>query len=248
MSLVSVPITNQLEWLSLALVAAAPNSFGLPTGYEGYVKLLPPLGIDRRIPIASYSFAQRTVADLNARAAFWDAHGIRQGQPPVDQLERITYRQAATLAGMPDHEPISSEAMRQFYGGWPPHLGSSPALEEAFVQQLVQVLGPIMTTLFYGSVEEGTYHWDEDGLPIDWLEQGVSADLLTVYRRDKGLPAYSFAADHTWCLYKVENAEWLAVGCSAAMAQALREHPYLEAFPLLYREAKSKKCQINFPD
>jgi len=232
MSLASVPITDQLEWLPLGPLDAAPGSLGVPKGYAAYVKLLPPLGIDQSIPIASYSFAQRTIADLNARAAFWDTYGIRQGQPPADRLARITYRQAAALAGMPAHEPLGNAAIRQFYGGWPPHLGSSPALEEAFVQHLVQVLDPTITTFFYGTIEEGTYQWDEDGLPSDWLQQGVSADLLTVYRRDQGLPTYSFAADHTWCLYQGEQVDWLAIGCSIALAQVLREHPYLEALPL----------------
>jgi hypothetical protein len=232
MGLTAVPLADQLHWLPLTPEAAFPGSLGLPVGYEAYLKLLPPLGIDRSIPIAAYSFAQRTVADLNARAAFWNAHGIRQGQPSADRLERITYRQAAGLAGMPDDEPLSGEAIRRFYGDWPPHLGTSAALEEAFVQQLVQVLGPTTHTFFYGSLENGNYHWNEEGLPVDWLEQGMCADLLTVYQRDNALPTYVFAADHAWCLYQGEWVEWSVMGCSAATAQELLQHSCLEALPL----------------
>jgi hypothetical protein len=148
-------------------------------------------------------------------------------------LERISYRQAALLAGLPEQEPISGEAIRKFYGDWPPHLGSSPALEEAFVQQLVQVLDPMTNTFFHGSVEEGNYRWDEDELPVDWLEQGISAELVTVYKRDGALPTYMFAADHAWCLYQGEWVEWSVIGCSAEMAQKFLQHSYLEALPLV---------------
>ena len=74
-----VTITDQLTWLPDHAGSAAPTVPGLPAGYEAYLKLLPPLGIDRSVPIAEYSFARGSVAELNARVAFWNKHGIVQG-------------------------------------------------------------------------------------------------------------------------------------------------------------------------
>ncbi|UYZ61235.1 hypothetical protein [Hymenobacter latericus] len=128
-------------------------------------------------------------------------------------MARITYREAAALAGLPYNEHISGDTFLAHYGEWPPHLGSSAAMVEAFVQDVVQVLGPGTETYFHGSVEQGNYHWGDDDFPVDWLERGEAADLVAVYRREGQLPTYTFAADHAWCLFQGEWVNWLAVGC-----------------------------------
>ncbi|TGE21024.1 hypothetical protein [Hymenobacter metallicola] len=238
MSLTLVPITDQLGWLPPTVSEAAPGSLGVPQGYDAYVKLFPVLGIDRSIPLASYSFACTSVADLNARVAFWNTYGIHQGGPPAERVERITYREAAALAGMPAQVPVSWEAICDFHGERPPNLGSSPTLEEAFIEHLVQVLGATTDTFFHGSVEEGNYRWDAEDMPVDWLERGICADLLSVYQRDNALPTYMFAADHAWCLYQAEWVSWSVIGCSAPLALALLQHSYLETLPLV--DAKIK--------
>jgi hypothetical protein len=232
MMLNSVPITDQLEWLPLKGESKAADLLGLPAAFDAYLKILPPLGIDRSIPITAYSFAKRTIIDLNARAAFWDKHGIINGKPGPGKLEKISYRELAAGLGLAYNSEFNSEIIRQFYGEWPPHLGSSAALEEDFVQQITQVLGPKTETYFYGSVEEGNYHWDNDRLPVEWLQQGIASDLLEVYRRDNQLPTYLFATDHSWCLYQGEWNNWVAIGCAAHIANELMTHPGLEAFYL----------------
>ena len=113
-----------------------------------------------------------------------------------------------------------------------PHLGSSPTLNEAFLQQLAQTLGPESDACFYGSVDEGNYDWDENGFPIEWLESGIVGDLLEVYRRDGQLPTYTFATNHAWCLYQSESIDLLVIGCAAHMAQTLLINPKLEVLPL----------------
>ncbi|GAA4038760.1 hypothetical protein GCM10022409_25510 [Hymenobacter glaciei] len=226
------PITNQLEWLPVKREGIAFDLLGLPAGFDAYLKILHPIGVDRSIPITAYSFAKRTIADLNTRAAFWDKYGIANGKPEPSKLENVSYREIAASLGIAYNSEFNSETIQQFYGEWPPHLGSSIALEEAFVQQIIQILGPETETYFYGSVEEGTYHLDNDGLPVEWLQQGVASDLLEVYRRDSQLPTYLFAVDHSWCLYQGEWIDWVAVGCSAHVTHALMAHPSLEVFRL----------------
>ena len=79
-----VPDTSPLDWLPLA--NDAPALTKLPLGFAAYLKLLPPLGIDRSVPVVDYSFAARTMEQLNARAAFWNQYGIVGGQPAPDRL------------------------------------------------------------------------------------------------------------------------------------------------------------------
>jgi hypothetical protein len=231
MSLQRVAIADQIAWLPGAAAPAALT--GLPTGYEAYLKLLLPLGVDTSVPIADYSFARSTVAELNARAAFWDKHGIVLGQPAASRLQPITHRAVAASLGLPYDAGFGGAAISRAYGGhWPPHLGSSPLLTEAFVQQLAQLLGPATETYFYGSWEEGNYDWDDNGLPISWLEAGTLADLPAVYHRDGVFPTYAFAADHSWCLHQAEDEDWLAFGGATSLANVLLAHQGLEALRL----------------
>ena len=224
----SIAITNQLSWLP---ASAAPAAVGLPPGYAAYLKVLPPLGIDRSVPIAAYSFAQKTVAELHARVAFWNKYGIVRGQPAANQLAAITYREVAASLGLLYDAQFDSDAIARAYGGWPPHLGSSPALRAAFVQQLVQAFGATTPAYFYGIAEEGNGEWDKDGFPVDWLKQGRLADLPAVVGEDGLLPTYFFAADHSWCCYQGELAD-LVVGCAAPLARVLLAQPGLEVVPL----------------
>jgi hypothetical protein len=229
MTLIPITITNQLDWLSNSYPTGIMP--GLARGHEAYLRILPPLGIDPAIPTASFSFAQRTPADLNARAAFWDKYGIIQGQPTPSRLIPITYRKVAATLGIPYDSTFTAASIVKAYGGWPPHLGTSPTLCKAFAQQLVQVLGSDQEAYFYGCVDEGTYRFDSDGLPADWLEQGQVADL-TLYYHEGPLPTYFFAVDHSWCFYQGEWSDELIVGCSNKLANALLAHPSLEVLHL----------------
>lgn len=220
---------SPLDWLPLT--SEVPAVSGLPVGFAAYLKLLPPLGIDRSVPLANYSFAARTVEQLNARAAFWTKHGIVLGQPASDRLTAITYRQVAAELGVAYTPAFGNEAIHHAYGGWPPHLGSGLSLEVAFAQQLVAVLGPRTDTYFFGSVEEGNYRFDAEGMPTDWLEQGQAGDVIDLYQQERRWPTYTFAADRTWCLYQGEDQE-LALGCSRVIAQQLQTHPAWETWPL----------------
>ena len=232
MPLSQVAITSQLAWLpeNMSGATALPE---LPAGYGAYLKLLLPLGIDTSVPLADYSFARNTVAELNARAAFWHKHGIVMGQPTASRLQPITHRAVAAALGLPYDAAFSSAAIRQAYGGhWPLHLDSSSLLTEAFAQQLAQLLGAATETYFYGSPEEGNADWDASGLPVSWLRMGTLADLPTVYRRDGVFPTYVFAADHSWCLYQAEDEDWLAFGGTTGLADVLLAQQDLAAFRL----------------
>jgi hypothetical protein len=229
MSLGPVPDTSPIDWLPLA--KDVPAVSGLPLGFAAYRKLLPPLGIDRSVPVGAYSFAVRTVEHLNARAAFWDQHGIVEGRPAPDRLTPTTYRQVAAELGVAYTPAFGDEAIHRAYGGWPAHLGSSLAVEVAFAQQIVAVLGPETETYFFGSVDEGNYRWEAPDQPTDWLEQGPARDVVDLYEQDRQWPTYMFAADRAWCLYQGEDQD-LALGCSLAIAQQLQTHPLLETWPL----------------
>ena len=229
MSRCSVSDLAPLDWLPLA--DNVPAISGVPLGFGSYLNLLPPLGVDRSIPVATYSFQARTVEQLNARAAYWNTHGIHHGQPAPDRLTPITYRQVAAELGVAFAPTFGNEAIARAFGGWPPHLGSSLALEVAFAQQVVEVLDPQTDTYFFGSVAEGASRWDGQGLPADWLERGRAEDLLDLYQQERRWPTYTFAANRTWCLYQGEDQE-LALGCSLAIAQQLQAHPELETWPL----------------
>ena len=221
--------TFVLDWLPLD--QGVPAVSGLPLGFAAYLQLLPPLGIDRSVPVTDYSFATRTVAQLNARAAFWTQHGLVEGQPAPERLTPTTYRQVAAEIGVAYTPAFGNGAIQRAYGGWPPHLGSSLALEVAFAQQLVAVLGPQTDAYFFGSVDEGNYRWDAQGLPTDWLEKGPAEDAVDLYRQERRWPTYTFAANQTWCLYPGED-QLLALGCSWAVAQQLQALPTVEAWPL----------------
>jgi hypothetical protein len=231
MTLQALSITDQLSWLPTQPQQAATACPALPSGYDAYLKLLLPLGIDPSVPIASYSFAKRTIVDLTARAAFWDTYHIQRGQPDPTRLRPITYREVSTRLGVVYDAAFDSEAIRRHYGEWPPHLGTCVALEEDFVRQLVHILGPQQPAYLYGSADEGNGVWDAAGFRQDWLGQGHVADLVTVYQQQGQLPTCCFAPDHTWCLYQGE-VEWVALGCAASVAHAFLAEATIEAFRL----------------
>lgn len=185
------------------------------------------------MPIAEYSFACGSVAELNARAAFWTKYGIVQGQPAASRLQPITHQKLATLLGLPYNVEFDSVAISWAYGGhWPPHLGSSQLFAEAFARQLAQAIGPATEVYFYGSQEEGNGLCDRDGFLADWLALGTLADLPEIYREDSAFPTYVFAADHSWCFYQAELVDWLAFGGPAEVANVLLASPGMEGFRL----------------
>lgn len=231
MMLRTLPITDHLGWLPTYPQQIAAPCPALPSGYDVYLKLLSPLGIDPSVPIAAYSFATRTSADLKARAAFWDTYHIQRGQPDPARLQPITYREVSAQLGLAYEATLDSAAIRRHYGEWPPHLGSSTALEEAFIRQLVHLLGPQQPAYLYGSAEQGNGIGDAEGFRQDWFAQGHVADLVTVYQQQGQFPTYCFALDHSWCLYQGE-VEWLAVGCTSALAHAFLAEATIKAFRL----------------
>jgi|GEM_PF-2568057 len=231
MSLQRVAITGQLAWLPSDTEIAPAALAGLPADYEAYLKLPLPLEIDTSVPIADYSFARSTVAELNARAAFWNKYGIVAGQPTASRLQPITCREVAASLDLPYNADFGRAAISRAYGGhWPPHLGSSSLLTEAFAQQLAQLLGPATEVYFYGSQEEGNYDWGASGCPSSWLGMGTLADLPEVCQRADAFPTYVFAADHSWCLYQAEDEDWLAFGGTTDLANRLLAQQDLEAF------------------
>jgi hypothetical protein len=230
MSLHVVPLAEAPVWLSAPYWLTAPELAGVPAGFAAYVKLLPPLGIDRSIPIEAYPRASRTVEDLQARASFWTAHGIVRGKPPEARVVPTTYRAVAQWLGLPYTPALGADALVAAFGSWPPHLGTTEAMEVAFLERIVALLGPQTATYFHGTVDEGNYRWGPDGFPVDWLERGVAADLLTVCRRDGAFPSYVFAADHRWCIYEGEWTDWKIIAGSQALAQAFLDAPDLETF------------------
>jgi hypothetical protein len=137
MTLQVISIADQLGWLVPQPPQAAAACPGLPSGYDAYLKLLSPLGIDPNVPITAYSFAKRTLDDLNARAAFWATYHIQHGQPAAARLQPITYREVSATLGLAYEATLDSAAIQRHYSEWPPHLGSSSELEEVFVRQVV---------------------------------------------------------------------------------------------------------------
>lgn len=235
MSLQSVTITDQVDWL--ATPAPGPDSplqDALPSGFAAYLKILTPLGIDRRIPLADYSFSTRSIEALNNRVKFWNTYQIVGGRPMPENLEPISYREVAASLGVTyDAAFDDSTIFRHYNGHWPPNLGSSKSLEMAFIQELLAVLGATTPTYFHGTIDDGNYRFTDDNDVVDWLDLGVAADLSYIMQRDPDYPSYAFAADHSWCLRHPEDAGWLLLGCSEQLRSTLRARPALEFFDLV---------------
>ncbi|TGE27995.1 hypothetical protein [Hymenobacter metallicola] len=234
MGLQSVTIKHQVDWLSASTLRhESPLKEALPPGFAVYLKILTPLGIDRRIPLADYSFSTRSIEALNNRVNFWNTYQIVGGFPAPENLEPITYHEIATSLGVPYNASFDTAAIRQQYNGhWPPNLGSSNALEAAFVQELVAVQGATTPTYFYGTIDDGNYRFTDDNDVVDWLELGIAADLSPIMQRDPDYPSYVFAADHSWCLRHPEDAGWLLLVCSKQLYNAIYTHSTLEYFNL----------------
>ncbi|MCB2377470.1 hypothetical protein LGH70_07750 [Hymenobacter sp. BT635] len=234
MSLQSVTISDQVDWL--AIPTPGPDSSlkeYLPRGFAAYLKILTPLGIDRRIPLNNYSFSSRSIDALNNRVNFWNTYRIVGGRPAPENLEPISYRELAASLGVAYDASFDAAAIsRQYNGYWPPNLGGSDTLEAAFSQKLVAALGAATPTYFYGSLDDGNYHFTADNDLTDWLELGVAADLGPVFQRDRDYPSYAFAADHSWCLRHPEDAGWLLLGCSTQLRESLHTCAALELFDL----------------
>ncbi|MCB2409063.1 hypothetical protein [Hymenobacter lucidus] len=234
MSLQSVTITDQVDWL--ATPTLGPDSSlreALPRGFAAYLKILTPLGIDRRIPLADYSFSTQSIEALNNRVNFWNTYQIVGGRPAPENLTPISYREIAASLDVAYDASFDVGAIRHQYNGhWPPNLGYNDVLEAAFIQELVAALGASTPTYFYGSLDDGNYRFTTGNDLTDWLELGVVADLGPVFQRDLDYPSYAFAADHSWCLRHPEDAGWLLLGCSESVRNVLHAQPSLEFFDL----------------
>ncbi|SMB98031.1 hypothetical protein SAMN00120144_3521 [Hymenobacter roseosalivarius DSM 11622] len=233
MSLKSIAIDTQLNWLASSELRNDNSAARfLPHGFGAYLVILLPLGIDRGVPIEQYSFSTRTIQDLNARVYFWNQYGIVNGNPPPENLEHITYREIAQQLGLPYDATFNSEAIFKAYGNhWPPHLGGSEAFDKAFIQSLVALLGADTATYFYGDAEDGKYHFTDDGLE-SWFESGIATDLDDILQQENDFPTYTFATDHSWCLYHQEDASWLVLGCSRSLAETIAASVALESFTI----------------
>jgi hypothetical protein len=117
------------------------------------------------------------------------------------------------------------------FGGWPPNLRESKQMNECFVHLLTQVIGPAAPAYFFGSVDNGNYHWVSDS-PADLLEIGTVADLAHLYQRDGQSPGYVFDPNHAWCLIHMEFAEYMFLGCSLCLADAIDTYSVLEMIRL----------------
>ena len=225
-----VVTTDQLDWLKLP-PAAPGQGHGLPAGFEAYLKLLLPIGIDRSIPLEEYSPKRSTVAEMNARAAFWRKYNIGGPSKTDAKLTPIKYSELATIWGVPYDKDFTPERITKAYGEWPPNLRESDKLNKQFIQFLTQALGSSTPTYFSGTVDNGDYHW-MGGFPADWLELGTAADLTQIYQRDEQFPGNVFDTKHTWCLSHTEFNDYLVLGCPAAIAHELSSHSAIESFYL----------------
>ena len=225
-----IAITDQLDWLKHGPFTSGQGHW-LPNGFDAYLKLLLPVGIDYSIPLEEYSPKRSTIAEINARAAFWRKYDIDGPSATDDKLTPIKYSELARIWNIPYDKEFTSEKIIKACGEWPPNLRESTKLNEQLIQLLSQVLGPLTLTYFSGTIENGDYHW-VDGLPADWLELGTAVDLLQVYQRDKQLPGDVFDIKHTWCLTHMEFTDYLILGCPAATAHELSSHPEIESFYL----------------
>jgi hypothetical protein len=195
------------------------------------LKILLPIGIDRRIPIAEYSFKSSSIAEMNAREAFYRKYDLGGPTATDDHLTPITYRELAQYWGIPYTSSFTPGNVSTHLGGWPPNLREIKQLNEAFVQLLIQVIGPAAPVYFSGSVDNGDYHWVNDS-PADWLEIGTVSDLAHLYQRDGQFPSYIFDPIHACCLIHIELSEYMFLGCSSCLADAIDAYPVLEMLRL----------------
>lgn len=225
-----VAITDQLNWLKQGPFTSGQGHW-LPDGFDAYLKLLLPVGIDYSIPLEEYSPKRSTVAEMNARAAFWRKYDIGGPSSTADKLTPIKYSELAKIWDVPYDKDFTSGKIIKACGEWPPNLRESNKLTEQFIQVVTQIVGPSTPTYFSGTIENGDYHWVND-LPTDWIELGIAADLVQVYQRDGQFPGDVFDTKHTWCLSYMEFTDYLILGCSAAIAQEISNHPEIESFRL----------------
>jgi hypothetical protein len=162
-----VVIIDQLNWLKLHPVTSG-QGHGLPIGFEAYLKLLLPIGIDRSIPLEEYSPKRSTVAEMNARAAFWRKYDIDGSSKTDDKLIPIKYSQLAKIWSIPYDKDSTPERIIKAYGEWPPNLRESSKLNEHFIQLLTQALGSSTPTYFSGTVDNGDYPLGE------WLSRRLA--------------------------------------------------------------------------
>ena len=189
---------EQLDWV---LKGARSNSevHQLPRGFYAYIKILLPIGIDRSMPLQEYPAKGNSIATLNARADFWNRYGICLGHPSPEKLEATTNKEIAKLFGVEYNADFSSSLIAQTFGEWPPNLGINCVLSSQFIQILIQLLGQHQQVYFAGTIDNGDYQWDNE-MPVDWLEEGVVADLLSIYKRHEIYAQCMFPANHAWFL------------------------------------------------
>jgi len=225
-----IAITDQLDWLSnVPYTPGQPH--WLPQGFEAYLKILFPIGIDHRILLEKYSFKSSSIAEMNAHAAFYRKYDLGGPTTTDDQLTHITYHALAQNWGIPYTSSFTPADISTHFGGWPPNLRESKQLNEVFVQLLIQAIGPAAPAYFSGSVDNGDYHW-VNGFPTDWLEIGTVADLAHLYQRDRQFPGYIFDPSHAWCLIHMEFAEYVVLGCPLSLAATVATHSMLETIRL----------------
>ncbi|TDN37768.1 hypothetical protein E4631_02645 [Hymenobacter sp. UV11] len=100
-----VPLTDQLDWVSK-----------LPQEFDVYLKILFPIGIDHHIPLEEYSFKRKTIAELNARAAFWRKYGIGSPAANDEGLTPIKYCELAQIWGIPYNDSFTPDHISARFG------------------------------------------------------------------------------------------------------------------------------------
>ncbi len=105
-----VAITNQLDWLKY-IPSIPRQGHCLPDGFDAYLKLLLPVGIDHSIPLEEYSPKRSTVTEMNARAAFWRKYDISGPSETDDKLTPIRYAELAKIWNVPYDKDFTSESI-----------------------------------------------------------------------------------------------------------------------------------------
>ncbi|MDJ0367749.1 hypothetical protein QMK33_21600 [Hymenobacter sp. H14-R3] len=225
-----VVIINQLDWLKNNACTLG-RGHCLPAGFDSYLKLLLPIGIDHSISLAEYSPRRGTVAEMNARAAFWRKYDIGGPSASDDKLTSVKYSELAEIWNVPYNKDFTPDKIAKACGEWPPNLRESNKLNKHFIALIIHVLGSTTPTYFSGTIENGEYQWAA-GFPTDWLARGTTADLAQVHQRNGQFPSNMFDSECTWCLHHAEFADYLILACSTVIAHEIAGNSEVELFYL----------------
>lgn len=208
----------------------------LPDDFDTYIKILMPICIDKGMPIEDYSFKSKSIEELNKRVEFWNRHGIVDGHPAKDRLERITYEELANRLNIPFSKDIDSQLIWNLAKGWPPNLGSLVEEDIKALDEIISNVGATAPTYFFGDVLDGKGLHENEGI-VDWLFLGKLSELKALYvERNQDFPSYFFAENMEWCFFHPEDESYLLLGCAEAVAKRLLKNELIECFEFAIQE------------